>query len=50
MTVDAEDACAKVRLALCGVGETPVVASEAVAFVVGQPCSDADAEGSGRRG
>ena len=29
MTVDVEDACAEVRLALCGVGETPVDASEA---------------------
>jgi carbon-monoxide dehydrogenase medium subunit len=41
VTVDDEDACAKVRLALCGVGETPVDASEAVSFLVGQPCADA---------
>ena len=41
VTVDDEDACAKVRLALCGVGETPVDASEAVTFLVGQPCADA---------
>ena len=41
VTLDVGDACAGVRLALCGVGETPVDASEAVTFLVGQPCADA---------
>ena len=40
ITLDAERRCAAVRLALCGVGETPVDASAAAACLVGQPCND----------
>jgi carbon-monoxide dehydrogenase medium subunit len=32
--------CADLRLALCGVGETPVDASNAVAELIGQACTD----------
>ena len=39
VTLDARTLRTDVRLALCGVGETPVDASEAVAFLVGQPCT-----------
>ena len=41
VTLGREDRCAKVRLALCGVGETPIDASEAVSSLVGQPCAEA---------
>ncbi|MGY3621502.1 FAD binding domain-containing protein [Bradyrhizobium sp. USDA 10063] len=41
VTLDTEGRCTKVRLALCGVGETPVDASEAAtAALIGQTCSD----------
>jgi aerobic carbon-monoxide dehydrogenase medium subunit len=40
VTLDAEGRCTKVRLALCGVGETPVDASEAAAPLIGQACAD----------
>jgi aerobic carbon-monoxide dehydrogenase medium subunit len=40
ITLDRERRCADVRLALCGVGETPVDASEAVASLIGTDCSD----------
>jgi len=40
ITLDAERRCAAVRLALCGVGDTPVDASAAAACIVGQPCND----------
>ena len=36
VTVDEARQCARVRLALCGVGETPVDASEATASLIGQ--------------
>src|SRR5579872_311737 len=35
-----EDQCTDVRLALCGVGETPVDASDAASSLVGQRCTD----------
>jgi CO/xanthine dehydrogenase FAD-binding subunit len=38
--LDEERRCATVRLALCGVGETPVDTSPAAACLVGQPCND----------
>jgi carbon-monoxide dehydrogenase medium subunit len=40
LTLDAEGRCARARLALCGVGETPVNASGALSSFVGQPCTD----------
>lgn len=40
VTLDGEGRCAKARLALCGVGETPVDASEALSSLIGQPCTD----------
>jgi 6-hydroxypseudooxynicotine dehydrogenase subunit alpha len=40
VTLDEERRCASVRLALCGVGETPVDASDVAACLVGQPCTD----------
>jgi carbon-monoxide dehydrogenase medium subunit len=40
ITLDEERRCAAVRLALCGVGDTPVDASAAAASLVGQPCTD----------
>jgi CO/xanthine dehydrogenase FAD-binding subunit len=40
VTLDEERRCAAVRIALCGVGETPVDASEAASGLVGQPCTD----------
>jgi 6-hydroxypseudooxynicotine dehydrogenase subunit alpha len=40
LTLDAEGRCARARLALCGVGETPVDASEALSSFVGQRCTD----------
>lgn len=40
VTLDQERRCTDVRLALCGVGETPVDASEAVAGLIGTDCSD----------
>jgi CO/xanthine dehydrogenase FAD-binding subunit len=40
VTLDEERRCTDVRLALCGVGETPVDASDAVAGLVGQECTD----------
>jgi carbon-monoxide dehydrogenase medium subunit len=36
--------CADLRLALCGVGETPVDASNAVAELIGQACTDGTIE------
>jgi CO/xanthine dehydrogenase FAD-binding subunit len=40
LTLDAEGRCARARLALCGVGETPADASEALSSLVGRPCTD----------
>jgi CO/xanthine dehydrogenase FAD-binding subunit len=40
VTLDQEARCAEVRLALCGVGETPVDASRAAASLVGQRLTD----------
>ncbi|MCA1457838.1 xanthine dehydrogenase family protein subunit M [Bradyrhizobium sp. BRP22] len=40
VTLDTEGRYAKVRLALCGVGETPFDASEAAASLIGEPCTD----------
>src|SRR5580704_3272947 len=40
VTVDQEARCADLRLALCGVGETPVEASGAAASLVGQRLTD----------
>src|SRR5882672_10859443 len=39
MTTDAQARCLQMRLALCGVGETPVDASAAAASLIGQPCT-----------
>ena len=39
VTLDEEQRCSEVRLALCGVGETPVDASEAASLLIGQACS-----------
>jgi len=44
VTLDDQDRCANLRLALCGVGETPVDASAAGASLIGQQCTDADIE------
>ncbi len=41
VTLDQEGRCAAVRLALCGVGETPVDASQAVSALVGKRCTGA---------
>jgi aerobic carbon-monoxide dehydrogenase medium subunit len=40
VTLDEERRCIDVRLALCGVGETPVDASEAAAHLIEQSCTD----------
>ena len=40
VTLDEDRRCSRVRLALCGVGETPVEASNAVACLIGQTCTD----------
>jgi carbon-monoxide dehydrogenase medium subunit len=40
VTLDQDRRCTEVRLALCGVGETPVDASDAVASLMGTDCSD----------
>ncbi|MBV8923282.1 FAD binding domain-containing protein [Bradyrhizobium sp.] len=40
IALDAERRCATVRLALCGVGDTPVDAGAAAACLLGQPCND----------
>jgi carbon-monoxide dehydrogenase medium subunit len=40
VTLDEERRCTGVRLALCGVGETPVDASEAIAGLVGTDCGE----------
>jgi CO/xanthine dehydrogenase FAD-binding subunit len=40
ITLDEEQRCSGVRLALCGVGETPVDASDAAQALVGQRCTD----------
>jgi CO/xanthine dehydrogenase FAD-binding subunit len=39
VTADAQGRCSQIRLALCGVGETPVDASSAAASLIGQPCT-----------
>lgn len=39
VTLDEEQRCADVRLALCGVGETPVDASHAASFLIGRHCT-----------
>jgi CO/xanthine dehydrogenase FAD-binding subunit len=40
LSLDDQDRCVDVRLALCGVGETPVDASAAASSMIGQPCTD----------
>jgi CO/xanthine dehydrogenase FAD-binding subunit len=40
LRLDEEERCSELRLALCGVGETPVEASRAAASLVGQRLSD----------
>jgi len=40
VTLDDAGRCSDVRLALCGVGDTPVDASAAASSLIGQPCSD----------
>jgi CO/xanthine dehydrogenase FAD-binding subunit len=44
VSLDDHDCCAEIRLALCGVGETPVDASPAAASLIGQRCDDAAIE------
>ena len=44
VTTDAQGRCSQLRLALCGVGETPVDASSAAASLIGQPCNGAAIE------
>ena len=39
VTLDEEQRCTGVRLALCGVGETPVDASHAASSLIGRHCS-----------
>lgn len=39
VTTDAQARCTQLRLALCGVGETPVDASAAAASLIGQRCT-----------
>jgi aerobic carbon-monoxide dehydrogenase medium subunit len=39
VTTDAQGRCSRVRLALCGVGETPVDASAAAVSLIGQSCT-----------
>ncbi len=40
VTLDEDGRCAGARLALCGVGETPVDASDALTGLAGQACTD----------
>jgi CO/xanthine dehydrogenase FAD-binding subunit len=40
VTLDREGRCSRARLALCGVGETPVDASDALGSLIGQPCTE----------
>ena len=40
VALDEDGQFAEVRIALCGVGETPVDASEAAASLIGQRCTD----------
>jgi carbon-monoxide dehydrogenase medium subunit len=40
MTLDDSGRCSELRLALCGVGDTPVDATAAAALLVGQACTD----------
>ena len=40
VTLDDQQRCSGVRLALCGVGDTPVDASDAAASLIGQSCTE----------
>jgi CO/xanthine dehydrogenase FAD-binding subunit len=40
VSLDQEGRCSEIRLALCGVGETPVDASGAASSLIGQRCTD----------
>ena len=40
VTLDDQGKCTDVRLALCGVGDTPVDASDAAAPLIGHPCTE----------
>jgi len=44
VALDDQGKCTDVRLALCGVGDTPVDASDAAASLIGQSCSEAAIE------
>jgi carbon-monoxide dehydrogenase medium subunit len=44
VSLDDDDRCTGLRLALCGVGETPVDASAAAASLIGQKCTGAAIE------
>ena len=44
VSLDADERCVNVRLALCGVGATPVDASAAAASLIGQKCTHAAIE------
>jgi carbon-monoxide dehydrogenase medium subunit len=40
VSLDQEGRCSEIRLALCGVGETPVDAGRAASSLIGQRCTD----------
>jgi carbon-monoxide dehydrogenase medium subunit len=40
VSLDDEDRCSQIRLALCGVGDTPLDASHAASSLIGQRCTD----------
>ena len=40
VTLDENDRCTDLRLALCGVGETPIDASNAASALIGRSCTD----------
>jgi carbon-monoxide dehydrogenase medium subunit len=47
VSLDEDGKCADIRLALCGVGETPVDVSASAASLIGQRCTDAAIEAVG---
>jgi CO/xanthine dehydrogenase FAD-binding subunit len=49
VAIDEQKRCSKIRLALCGVGETPVDASDALSFQIGQSVSGESIEAAAVR-
>jgi CO/xanthine dehydrogenase FAD-binding subunit len=49
VSLDEESCCADIRLALCGVGETPVDASGVMAALIGQACTETAIEQAAAR-